>query len=505
MWDGVLQREIGRQQYSVNPNASLKHGFPAPRHRHPEPTLLPDNLIAASAAGPSVPVDAVTAAGLPAYLAALDSRSAAWIGASGFAAAAGEVVAIPAAGGEGAVAAVIFGLGKGEEAPSLLAGRLATALPAGTYRLRDGFADPALASLAFALGGYRFTRYRKPRSEPPRLVLPQHVDGNEVARIADAVFLARDLVNTGANDMGPAELAAEAEALANRHGASFRQIVGEALVAANFPLIHAVGAAATTERAPRLIDLSWGDPADPKITLVGKGVCFDTGGLDIKPSAGMLLMKKDMGGAANALALAHMVMDARLKVRLRLLIPAVENAIASAAFRPGDVFASRKGLTVEIGNTDAEGRLVLADALTLAGEEQPVLIVDLATLTGAARTALGPEVIPFYTADDGLAADLVRHAARVADPMWRMPLWQPYASLIESKIADVNNAGQSPFAGSITAALFLEKFVPDSARWLHADIFAWNPSAKPGKPEGGEAQAVRALYSLLAERYLAAR
>ncbi len=465
---------------------------------------MPDILIAASAAGPSVPVDAVTAAALPAYLAALDARSAAWVGAAGFAAAAGEVVVIPSMDGEGAVAAVIFGLGKGEAAPSLLAGRLATALPAGTYRLRDGFADPALASLAFALGGYRFTRYRKPRSAAPRLVLQQHVDAAGVTRIADAVFLARDLVNTGANDLGPAELAAEVEALAKRHSASFRQIVGEALTADNFPLIYAVGAAATPERAPRLIDLSWGDPADPKITIVGKGVCFDTGGLDIKPSAGMLLMKKDMGGAANALALAHMVMDARLKVRLRVLIPAVENAIASAAFRPGDVFPSRKGLTVEIGNTDAEGRLVLADALTLAGEGDPALIVDLATLTGAARTALGPEVIPFYTGDDSLAADLARHAARVADPMWRMPLWQPYASLIESKIADVNNAGQSPFAGSITAALFLEKFVPDSTRWLHADIFAWNPAAKPGKPEGGEAQAVRALYSLFAERYGAA-
>jgi leucyl aminopeptidase len=331
--------------------------------------------------------------------------------------------------------------------------------------------------------------------------LPDGVDGADIVRIADGVILARDLVNTGANDLGPAELADAAQNLATRHGARFTQIVGDALLADNFPLIHAVGTAATRERAPRLIDIKWGEESDPKITIVGKGVCFDTGGLDIKPSSGMLLMKKDMGGAANALALAHMIMDAGLKVRLRVLIPAVENAISAHAFRPGDVFGSRKGLTVEIGNTDAEGRLVLADTLTLAGEESPGLIVDLATLTGAARTALGPEVVPIYTGDDALAADLARHGERVADPVWRMPLWGPYNALIESRIADINNAGQSPYAGSITAALFLQRFVPDPARWVHADIFAWNPSPKPGKPEGGEAQAIRALYALLSERH----
>lgn len=281
----------------------------------------------------------------------------------------------------------------------------------------------------------------------------------------------------------------------------FSEIVGDALLADGFPLIHAVGAAATADRAPRLIDLSWGDEAHPKITIVGKGVCFDTGGLDIKPSSGMLLMKKDMGGAANALGLAHMIMDAGLPVRLRVLIPAVENAISGGAFRPGDVFTSRKGLTVEIGNTDAEGRLVLADALTLAGEEEPDLLVDLATLTGAARVALGPDVVPVYTRDDALAADLARHGAAIADPVWRMPLWAPYASMLDSKVADINNAGSAPFAGSITAALFLSRFVPEGVRWLHADIFAWNPATKPGKPEGGEAQAIRALYALLKERY----
>ena len=466
---------------------------------------MPDSLVAAAASDtPAIPIDAVSAPKLPAYLAAGEPHTAAWVAATGFAGAAGEIALLPDPTGVAAVGAVLFGLGKGDSTPSLSAGKLAPSLPAGTYRLRAGFDDPALAALAFALGAYRFTRYRADNGQPRRLVLPQHVAADDVSRIADAVFLARDLINTGANDMGPAELAAAAEALATRHGATFRQIIGDALIADGLPLIHAVGRAAAVERAPRLIDITWGEPGDPKVTLVGKGVCFDTGGLDIKPSAGMLLMKKDMGGAANALALAHMMMDAGLRVRLRVLIPAVENAISGAAFRPGDVLTSRKGLTVEIGNTDAEGRLVLADALALAGEENPALIVDLATLTGAARTALGPEVVPIYTGDDALAADLTRFGGSVADPAWRLPLWAPYNSLIESKIADVNNAGQSPFAGSITAALFLAKFVPDTDRWLHADIYAWNPATKPGRPEGGEAQAVRALYALFRERFAAA-
>jgi leucyl aminopeptidase len=331
-------------------------------------------------------------------------------------------------------------------------------------------------------------------------VIPGGADSARIIRIADAVYFTRDLVNTPANAMGPAELAAAAEDLAARHGAAVTVIEGQAL-ADGFPLIHAVGAAATPARAPRLIDFTWGDAAHPKVTLVGKGVCFDTGGLDIKPSSGMLLMKKDMGGAANVLGLAHMVMDANLKVRLRVLVPAVENAIAGAAFRPGDIFRSRKGITVEIGNTDAEGRLVLADALDLAAEEEPALIVDMATLTGAARVALGPEVVPVYSRDDSLAADLARHAQAVADPVWRMPLWQPYLSMLDSKIADINNAGSAPFAGSITAALFLARFVPDSIPWLHADIYAWNPKDAPGRPEGGEAQVIRALYALFEERY----
>jgi leucyl aminopeptidase len=460
---------------------------------------VPDCLLPADNGEPAVPIHAVTADGLAALPATLAPRAAAWAAASGFTAGSGEVCLVP--GDDGGPAAVLFGMGRnggeGSADPSLVAGTLPTRLPAGTYRLASGFADPALASLAWALGAYRFTRYARKPPEPRRLVLPAEVDGSDVSRIADGVTLARDLVNTAANDLGPAELAEAARDLALRHGAVFSEIVGEGLIADNFPLIHAVGAAAIPERAPRLIDFSWGDPDAPSVTLVGKGVCFDSGGLDIKPSAGMLLMKKDMGGAANVLGLAHMIMAAGLPVRLRVLIPAVENAIAGAAFRPGDVFTARNGLTVEIGNTDAEGRLVLADALALASEDEPDLIVDLATLTGAARVALGPEVVPFYTRDDALAASLAAHGVMQADPLWRMPLWAPYMGMLESKIADINNAGSGGFAGSVTAALFLSRFVPQSQRWLHGDIFAWNPSAKPGKPEGGEAQAIRALYALL--------
>jgi leucyl aminopeptidase len=313
------------------------------------------------------------------------------------------------------------------------------------------------------------------------------------------VTLARDLINTPANDMGPAELEEAARALATKHGASVRAIVGDDLLGENFPLIHAVGRAAA--RAPRLIDVAWGEPAHPKITLVGKGVCFDTGGLDIKPDSGMLIMKKDMGGAACVLALAHMVMDARLPVRLRVLIPAVENAISGSAFRPLDVYRSRKGITVEIGNTDAEGRLVLADALALGDDEAPELIVDMATLTGAARVALGPDLPPFYTDDEALAADLARHAAAENDPLWRMPLWRPYESLLDSKTADINNVSSGNQGGSITAALFLSRFVTQAKAWVHLDVYAWTQTTKSGRPEGGDCQAARALYALMKERY----
>jgi leucyl aminopeptidase len=311
------------------------------------------------------------------------------------------------------------------------------------------------------------------------------------------VALARDLINTPSNDMGPVELEITARALAERHDARISVISGGALEK-DFPLIHTVGMG--SPRAPRLIDITWGAASDPKITLVGKGVCFDTGGLDIKPSSGMLNMKKDMGGAATALALAHMVMAAGLKVRLRLLIPAVENSTSGGAFRPRDIFRSRKGLTVEIGNTDAEGRLILADALALADEEKPALMADFATLTGAARVAMGPDVPPFFTDDGALAGELMRFAETEFDPLWRLPLWRPYESLLESKVADLNNVGTGGHAGAITAALFLRRFVT-APSWLHFDIFAWTPSAKPARPEGGECQAARALYALLKARY----
>jgi leucyl aminopeptidase len=447
----------------------------------------------AAATGPAVPVDAVT----PDSLAALSGRAAEWAAATGFRAGAGSILLVP--GEAGAVASVLLGLGAGPADP-FAAGRLATALPAGTYTLRNGFADLALACLAFALGSYRFARYRPVEDSGVRLAVPAGIDRDALLRTAEAVRMVRDLVNTPANDLGPAELAEAAAGLARRHGAAVRIVAGPDLER-DFPMIHAVGAAATEQRAPRLVDMAWGDPSHPKVALVGKGVCFDTGGLDIKPSSGMLLMKKDMGGAANTLGLAHMVMDAGLPVNLRVLVPAVENAISGPAFRPGDVLRSRKGISVEIGNTDAEGRLVLADALALAAEESPDLIVDLATLTGAARVALGPEVVPFYTRHDDLAAELARHGEREADPLWRLPLWQPYRSMLDSKVADINNAGSAPFAGSITAALFLSRFVPDETPWIHGDIYAWNPSARPGRPEGGEAQAIRALFALLAGRY----
>ncbi len=419
--------------------------------------------------------------------------------AHGFAAKPGAWLALPAA--DGRIAQVLFGL---EETTSkhrdlFRPGALPGLLPPGVYRFANAPHDTRLATLAFALGSYRFGRYRASDASEVKLVPPDGVDVAAIMRMADAAALARDLINTPANDMGPQELALAAQSVAERRGASFGCIVGDDLTAKNLPLIHAVGMASA--RAPRLIDFSWGDPAHPRVTLVGKGVCFDTGGLDLKPSSGMLIMKKDMGGAANVLALAQMVMDAKLKLRLRVLIPAVENAVAGNAFRPLDVFPSRKGLSVEIGNTDAEGRLILADALALADEEKPDLLVDMGTLTGAARVALGPDLPPFYTNDETLAADVARCAREENDPLWRMPLWPPYDAWLDSKVANVNNAPSGTFAGSITCALFLQRFVEHAKSWLHLDIYAWTPTAKPGRPEGGECQAARAIYKLLSERY----
>jgi leucyl aminopeptidase len=460
---------------------------------------IPAVFLTPGSATRPVPVTFVTAATWRELRDRLDARSRAFADAAGFAPGAGRHLLLPAA--DGALAGVLFGLEDADD-PSkdlLRPGALPALLPAGTYRFANAPHDTRLAALAFALGSYRFARYRKAEDKEIRLELPAGLDGADLARIAAGVELARDLINTPANDMGPPELEGAARALAARHGATFRAVVGDDLLAGNFPLIHAVGRAA--DRAPRLIDMVWGDASHPKITLVGKGVCFDTGGLDIKTESGMLNMKKDMGGAATVLALAHMLMDRGAKVRLRVLLPVVENAISGSAFRPRDIYRSRKGLSVEIGNTDAEGRLILADALALADEEAPELIVDMATLTGAARVALGTEVVPFYTDDDALAAALARSADAQSDPLWRLPLWHPYDQMLDSKVADVNNVSAGGFAGSITAALFLRRFVSAAKAWLHCDIYAWNQATKPGRPEGAECQGARALYHLLTARY----
>jgi leucyl aminopeptidase len=427
----------------------------------------------------------------------LSSTERAFAGATGFTGKAGTTAFLPAP--DGSLAKILFGLGDPDAAGAdpLAAGRLPGLLPVGAYRL-EGMPDPAAAALAWLMGSYRFDRYRKGDGGRACLVASEGVDAGEISRIAAAMAMGRTLINTPANDLGPAEIEAAARALAARHEAAITVIEGAALER-DFPLVHAVGAAA--DRAPRLIDITWGREDAPRVTLVGKGVAFDTGGLDIKPSSAMLLMKKDMGGAAVALAAADMVMGAGLPVRLRVLIPAVENSVAGNAFRPGDVLRSRAGLTVEIGNTDAEGRLILADALTLADAETPDLILDFSTLTGAARTALGPDLPAFFTEDDDLAASVAGAAARAHDPVWRLPLHQPYAGMLDSKIADLNNVSNGPFAGAITAALFLRRFAPKTRRHGHFDLYGWNPSTKPGRPEGGEVQTARLAYALLKERY----
>ncbi|RWP62423.1 leucyl aminopeptidase family protein [Mesorhizobium sp.] len=442
-------------------------------------TTLPVHLVAK---------DRLDAAGLA-------SSSLAWARANGFSGQAGRTLILPDE--NGALAGALFGTGDGEGA--LAIGALARALPAGDWHFASTLAEPEIAAIALALGGYVFTRYGKKPGKTLRFSLPPGAEAAYVRRIADGVFLTRDLVNTPTSDMGPDELEKAVRTLAGTYKAEVSVTRGDDLLKENFPMIHAVGRASVG--APRLIDMIWGPESAPKVTLVGKGVCFDTGGLDIKPSSGMLLMKKDMGGAANVLGLASMIMAAGLKVRLRVLIPAVENSIAGNAFRPGDVLVSRKGITVEIGNTDAEGRLVLADALALADDDEPQLLIDMATLTGAARVALGPDLPPFYTGDEALASDLAAASVAVEDPLWRMPLWKPYAAKLSSKIADINNVTSDSFAGSITAALFLKRFVEKTAAWAHFDIFAWNPSDRPHGLAGGEAQGIRALERVISKRY----
>lgn len=426
-----------------------------------------------------------------------------WAATVGFKAGEDSVCLVP--GPKGSVKAVLVGLGTRDAKaldPFVIAA-VPAAVPAGTYKLATaGRTFAETAALGWCLAQYGFDRYKASNGKTPVvLMLPDGADPVPVWQEAEAVTLVRDLVNTPAEDMGPDALQDAAEELAEEFGASISTLVGEELLDENYPMIHAVGRAAEEGRAPRLIDMTWGDEDAPKVTLVGKGVCFDTGGLDLKNASGMRLMKKDMGGAAHVLGLARLIMSRNLPVRLRVLVPAVENSVSGSSFRPGDVFPTRKGLSVEIGNTDAEGRLVLSDALTAASEETPDILIDFATLTGAARVALGPELPPAYANDEGVWKALEKASGDVRDPMWRMPLHAGYRDDLDSPIADLCNASDSGFAGSITAALFLQRFVGEGLPWLHFDIYAWNAKPRPGRPKGGEAQVIRAMLRYLEGRF----
>ena len=449
----------------------------------------------------AIPITAILTRDFAAWKRRQPPATSAWLGAIGFSGEAGRTALIPDA--EGRLAGVVQAVGP-DDSIWALAG-LPDSLPEGSYRLDFdaealfGAGGGTKVALGWALGSYAFTRYKPARRGFARLVWPQSADRGEVERLAAGVILARDLVNTPAEDMGPAELAAAIETVAAAHGAAVRQIVGEDLLAENYPTIHAVGRGSA--RAPRLIDLTWGNPGDPKVTLIGKGVCFDTGGYDLKPAASMKMMKKDMGGAATVLGLAQAIMAAGLPIRLRLLVPAVENFVSANAFRPMDVFTTRKGVTVEIGNTDAEGRLILCDALAEAGTEQPELLIDIATLTGAARVALGPELPALFCNDEAVAASLLAVGTAESDPLWRLPLWKPYRRLLDSKVADLNNAPEGGLAGAVTAALYLQEFVEPGIPWIHIDTFAWNQATRPGRPEGGEALCLRSLYRFIQHRF----
>ena len=433
--------------------------------------------------------------------AALEGDEAAWARVNDFTGKAGQLLMLP--GADGAAAGALFGAG--ETFDPMSARALSAKLPDGLWRLEG--AEPAVATqvaLAFALGAYRFDRYKARTAPSARLAVAADVDVAALLRIASACALAREMVDTPAADLGPLQIETIAREIAGEGGATVSVVTGEALLDDNYPAVHAVGRAAAAHRAPRVIEIGWNLERTelPLVAVVGKGVVFDSGGLDITAAAGMRNMKKDMGGAAHALALGRLVMQAGLAVRLVVLVAAVENAISGDAFRPGDILSSRKGLTIEIGNTDAEGRLILADVLTRAGEHAPDLTLDFATLTGAARIALGPELPPLYTDDEALAADLIEAARAVGDPLWRMPLWPGYRAALETEIADLRNDSAAwAQAGSVTAALFLQKFAPTSGAWAHMDIFAWNPRAQPGRPEGGEAQALRACFEMLSRRY----
>ncbi|MDP9084324.1 MAG: leucyl aminopeptidase family protein [Pseudomonadota bacterium] len=426
-----------------------------------------------------------------------------WVVEQNFKAEKHRIMLLPDAGG--GLAGAVGGLGRRQGALSLWhAAGLAERLPPRRFRLAQEFsaAEATQLCLGFAYGGYRFDRYKPAKGDTASLEAPANADMGFVALAAESLRMARDWINTPAADLGPVELAAAARQLAERHQAEFREWVGDELLAANFPAIHAVGRASSA--APRLVDMRWSPRSTntyPRLTLVGKGVCFDSGGLDIKPGSGMALMKKDMGGAAAALALAHMLMSSNIRACVRVLVPAVENAISGNAYRPGDVLATRKGLTVEVGNTDAEGRLVLCDALALADAEHPDLIVDFATLTGAARVALGPELPALFGNQAAMVRDVAEMAAAEHDSLWPMPLWVGYEDELASKIADLNNVSSSGFAGAIIGALFLKRFVSESTPWLHIDLYAWNSKDRPGRSVGAEAQAVRGIYRYLVHRY----
>ncbi|MDF0543225.1 leucyl aminopeptidase family protein [Sphingobium sp. H39-3-25] len=456
------------------------------------------DLLKADNGQPARSITLVEEAGFTDWLNARPEQQRAAAAAQKFAGKSGEYAILP--GQKADDWSVVAGVAKRDSMSSWCLARLAEALPQGSYRLDEG--TPGAAMLGWLTAHYRFDRYRKAdKAEGPRVLLTSDVARiDSTVRMAEAIALVRDMVNVPACDMGPEQIEAEAATIAKAHDAKLTVTRGDEL-SVGYPMIHAVGRAADRSFAPRLIELEWGDPRHPRIAIIGKGVCFDSGGLDIKPSAGMRLMKKDMGGAAHALALSGLIMASRLPVRLHLLIPAAENAISGNAFRPGDILSSRAGLSVEIGNTDAEGRLVLGDALTKAGEASPELILDFATLTGAARVALGPDLPALFANDDSLAQALAGAGKDVDDPVWRLPLWDGYAEMLKSDVADINNAGDGGFAGAITAALFLRRFVPESTLWAHFDTFAWRPAAKPGRPKGGEALGLRAAFAMLTERY----
>ena len=441
----------------------------------------------------AVPVAATDSKRLPKLLESLSANERRWAEASGFDGSPNSVCTVPDA--KGGIARVLAGVRDGADPWALAA--LPQKLPRGRYALAKGPVTIAPENAAFAwdLGSYQFTRYKKGKRKPADLQVEGGARVRESLELAHAVRLVRDLVNTPTEDMGPEDLSDVAREQAERFGGEFGEWVGDELLGQNFPAIHAVGRAAT--RPPRLIEVNWGNPKHPRVAIIGKGVCFDTGGLDIKTADGMRLMKKDMGGAAHAIALARLVMQRQLPVRLQMLVPAVENAIGGNAYRPGDVVRTRKGLTIEVGNTDAEGRVILCDALAYAVEEKPRTLIDFATLTGAARVALGPELPVLFANDERLAARLLAAADEVQDPMWRLPLWRNYRRLFDSDVADFSNSGKGGFAGAIVGALFLDYFVPDDIAWAHFDVYSWNDASRPGRPIGGEAQGLRAVLAAL--------